>query len=182
MAPPPLPTAPDDKREAVRVVVRVRPLSKVEAAAGERSVVEVDRPLARVTLGDGGRDRGGGPSAAAALVGGGRDFSFDAVFGEAATQREIYEDTAMGVVNGVLQGMNGTIFAYGQTGTGKTYTMEGGAGGKAGGGGGGGGGATAANIADTHDAGAGFDPLQQGIMPAAFDHIFSAIQDSEGPT
>ena len=30
------------------------------------------------------------------------------------------------IVNNVLEGYNGTIFAYGQTGTGKTFTMEGG--------------------------------------------------------
>jgi hypothetical protein len=179
MAPSAPPLQPNDKREAVRVVVRVRPLSS-DKEAGDRSVVEVDRPLARVTLlsADGGGG-GGERSAGGAGLGGPRDFSFDAVFGESSTQREVYEDTAMGVVNGVLQGMNGTIFAYGQTGTGKTFTMEGGGGGGGAGGRGGGGGGDGGADAD---ADAGFDPLQQGIMPAAFDHIFSAIQDSEGPT
>lgn len=40
-------------------------------------------------------------------------------------QVDIYEDTARHIVDSVMEGYNGTIFAYGQTGTGKTYTMEG---------------------------------------------------------
>ena len=47
--------------------------------------------------------------------------------------------TAAPIVDAVVDGVNGTIFAYGQTGTGKTFTMEGGGSGGWGGGGGGGG-------------------------------------------
>ena len=39
--------------------------------------------------------------------------------------KDLYEQTARTLVNSVLEGFNGTIFAYGQTGTGKTFTMEG---------------------------------------------------------
>ena len=42
-----------------------------------------------------------------------------------ATQEKVYNTTARAVVDSSLQGYNATIFAYGQTGTGKTYTMEG---------------------------------------------------------
>ena len=38
---------------------------------------------------------------------------------------ELYDETFRSLVDSVLAGFNGTIFAYGQTGTGKTYTMEG---------------------------------------------------------
>lgn len=41
-------------------------------------------------------------------------------------QRTIYDQAIISVVNEVLDGFNCTVFAYGQTGTGKTYTMEGG--------------------------------------------------------
>lgn len=41
-------------------------------------------------------------------------FTFDAVFGPAATQRQIYDTCAARVVESVLEGYNGTIFAYGQ--------------------------------------------------------------------
>ena len=40
-------------------------------------------------------------------------------------QKNVYEQTARSLVDSVLEGFNGTIFAYGQTGTGKTFTMEG---------------------------------------------------------
>lgn len=47
------------------------------------------------------------------------------VFGPSAQQKDLYEQAVIPIVNEVLEGFNCTIFAYGQTGTGKTYTMEG---------------------------------------------------------
>ncbi|KAL4507004.1 hypothetical protein ABPG72_001425 [Tetrahymena utriculariae] len=52
-------------------------------------------------------------------------FSFDNVYDQDSTQEEVYENTAKQSVMNVLQGFNATIMAYGQTGTGKTFTMEG---------------------------------------------------------
>lgn len=52
-------------------------------------------------------------------------FSFDHAFDMDATQQEVYEVTAKPAIMSVLEGYNSTVFAYGQTGTGKTYTMEG---------------------------------------------------------
>ncbi|MBA0565092.1 hypothetical protein Golob_009984, partial [Gossypium lobatum] len=49
------------------------------------------------------------------------------VFGPSSQQKELFELAVSPIVNEVLEGYNCTIFAYGQTGTGKTYTMEGGA-------------------------------------------------------
>ncbi|KAL0410132.1 UNVERIFIED_CONTAM: Kinesin-like protein KIN-5C [Sesamum latifolium] len=54
-----------------------------------------------------------------------RVFTFDKVFGPNAQQKDLYEQAVVPIVNEVLEGFNCTIFAYGQTGTGKTYTMEG---------------------------------------------------------
>ncbi|PIN09034.1 Kinesin-like protein [Handroanthus impetiginosus] len=54
-----------------------------------------------------------------------RVFTFDKVFGPNARQKDLYEQAIVPIVNEVLEGFNCTIFAYGQTGTGKTYTMEG---------------------------------------------------------
>lgn len=50
-------------------------------------------------------------------------FVFDNVYDQNSTQKQVYESTARTVVESSLQGYNATIFAYGQTGTGKTYTM-----------------------------------------------------------
>lgn len=47
------------------------------------------------------------------------------MYGERDTNRDVYEQTARKVVLSALDGVNGTIFVYGQTGTGKTYTMMG---------------------------------------------------------
>ena len=48
------------------------------------------------------------------------------VFGTDSTQERLYDGAVSPIVSEVLDGFNCTIFAYGQTGTGKTYTMEGG--------------------------------------------------------
>ncbi|KAH7437234.1 hypothetical protein KP509_05G061300 [Ceratopteris richardii] len=54
-----------------------------------------------------------------------RIFVFDKVFGPQSQQKDLYDQAIVPIVNEVLEGFNCTIFAYGQTGTGKTYTMEG---------------------------------------------------------
>ncbi|KAG0493742.1 hypothetical protein HPP92_004736 [Vanilla planifolia] len=50
-------------------------------------------------------------------------YRFDEVFAEKASQKRVYEVVAKPVVESVLSGYNGTVMAYGQTGTGKTYTI-----------------------------------------------------------
>ncbi|OAY85534.1 125 kDa kinesin-related protein [Ananas comosus] len=54
-----------------------------------------------------------------------RTFMFDKVFGPTSKQKDLFDQSISPIVNEVLEGYNCTIFAYGQTGTGKTYTMEG---------------------------------------------------------
>ncbi|KAM4632494.1 kinesin-like protein KIF19 [Discoglossus pictus] len=54
-----------------------------------------------------------------------KTFIFDVVFDKKATQEEVYESTTKNLVEGVISGYNATVFAYGPTGTGKTYTMLG---------------------------------------------------------
>ena len=54
-----------------------------------------------------------------------KSFTFDYVYDWNVQQEKIYTDTGYPIVESVLEGYNGTIFAYGQTGTGKTFTMEG---------------------------------------------------------
>lgn len=52
-------------------------------------------------------------------------FTFDKTFGEDSTTQQVYDSVAKGIVSSVCGGLNGTIFAYGQTSSGKTYTMQG---------------------------------------------------------
>ncbi|XP_063849661.1 kinesin-like protein KIF11 isoform X2 [Scylla paramamosain] len=54
-----------------------------------------------------------------------KTFTFDHVFGQDSKQIDVYKAVAKNSVEEVLNGFNCTIFAYGQTGTGKTFTMEG---------------------------------------------------------
>ncbi|WRT68693.1 uncharacterized protein IL334_005673 [Kwoniella shivajii] len=54
-----------------------------------------------------------------------KTYPFDKVFGPEADQTMIFNEVAEGMLDEVLAGYNCTIFAYGQTGTGKTYTMQG---------------------------------------------------------
>ena len=53
------------------------------------------------------------------------DFTFDKVFGIESSQEEVYDYTVKRAIKKVVEGYNSTILAYGQTGAGKTYTMEG---------------------------------------------------------
>ncbi|SCV99746.1 LAFE_0B01596g1_1 [Lachancea fermentati] len=52
-------------------------------------------------------------------------YSFDRVFGAESDQEAVFEETAKTYIGEMLRGYNCTVFAYGQTGTGKTYTMSG---------------------------------------------------------
>jgi kinesin family protein 5 len=54
-----------------------------------------------------------------------RSFALDHVFPPHVSQADVYEAVARPIVNDVLAGYNGTVMAYGSTGSGKTYTMEG---------------------------------------------------------
>ena len=52
-------------------------------------------------------------------------FTFDKTFGEESSTGDVYDSVAKNIVSSVVSGLNGTIFAYGQTSSGKTFTMQG---------------------------------------------------------
>jgi len=97
---------------SLRVAIRVRPLKESEGACAWR--LEED---GSVFLADTGGE---------APVPGRTAFRYDAVYGEHVDTRTVYEGACRDLVDGALHGVNGTIFAYGQTSSGKTYTMQGG--------------------------------------------------------
>ncbi|KAF5744663.1 kinesin-related protein [Tripterygium wilfordii] len=105
-----------DKGVNVQVIVRCRPLSEDEA--------RVHTPVV-ITCNDSRREVNAVQNIANKQID--RTFLFDKVFGPASQQKDLYDHAVSPIVNEVLEGYNCTIFAYGQTGTGKTYTMEGGA-------------------------------------------------------
>ena len=54
-----------------------------------------------------------------------KNYTFDRVFDKTASQEEVYEIVVSPLIRYVLSGYTCSVFAYGQTGTGKTYTMIG---------------------------------------------------------
>ncbi|KAM9860980.1 kinesin-like protein KIF18A [Aulostomus maculatus] len=114
----------------VKVVVRVRPTNEREKVENSRNVVQVvDKHMLifdpkeedRSCFGPQRlRNRNINKKANKDLK-----FVFDHVFGEDSTQVDIFENTTKGVIDGVMNGFNCTVFAYGATGAGKTHTMLG---------------------------------------------------------
>ncbi|CAK5085793.1 unnamed protein product [Meloidogyne enterolobii] len=88
----------------IQVVCRVRPLNEIERKNGSSSVVKFQ-----------GKDT---------VMVTGKTYAFDNVFQPNDTQENVYKGAAHHIVQDVLNGYNGTIFAYGQTSSGKTHTME----------------------------------------------------------
>jgi len=99
--------------------------------------IEIDKKLNQVII----RKGGSGEEKA---------FTYDAVYDWNSNQRAVYDESAFPLVESVLEGYNGTIFAYGQTGCGKTHTMMG--------------------VKDGN-------PDHRGIIPNAFEHIYGFIDD-----
>ena len=52
-------------------------------------------------------------------------FTFDKVFGPDSSTQQIFDDQISDIVNSAMEGINQTVFAYGQTSSGKTFTMKG---------------------------------------------------------
>uniref|UniRef100_A0A8B9KPD7 Kinesin family member 18A n=1 Tax=Astyanax mexicanus TaxID=7994 RepID=A0A8B9KPD7_ASTMX len=114
----------------VKVVVRVRPLNSKEVDGNLSKVVQVvdshmlvfDPKVEEVTF---FRGQKVGNRDVRKRANKDLKFVFDRVFGEDSSQVEVFENTTKGVVDGVLNGYNCTVFAYGATGAGKTHTMLG---------------------------------------------------------
>ncbi|KAM6039171.1 kinesin heavy chain [Chlamydotis macqueenii] len=120
---------------SIKVLCRFRPLNQAEILRGDKFLP--------VFQGDD------------SVVVGGKPYVFDRVFPPNTTQEQVYHACAMQIVKDVLAGYNGTIFAYGQTSSGKTHTMEG----------------------KLHD------PQQMGIIPRIardiFNHIYAMDENLE---
>ncbi|CAK7290646.1 Kinesin-like protein KIF18B [Vulpes lagopus] len=114
----------------VRVVVRVRPPTPRELESQRRPVVQVVDE--RVLVFDPEEPDGGflglkwsGTHDGAKKKAKDLTFVFDRVFGEAATQQDVFQHTTHSILDRFLQGYNCSVFAYGATGAGKTHTMLG---------------------------------------------------------
>ncbi|XP_013395627.1 kinesin-II 95 kDa subunit-like [Lingula anatina] len=99
--------------ECVKVVIRCRPLNSKEKEQGHQRIVEMDVKGGVVEV------KSPKPGELP------KKFTFDSVYDWDSKQCDLYDETFRDLVESVLNGFNGTIFAYGQTGTGKTFTMQG---------------------------------------------------------
>lgn len=126
------------KTETVKVAIRVRPMNGLEKKNNSVNCVEVDKSNNQVNLIKQENNQI-------------NTFQYDYVYPPNVSQRLVYDEIAFPIVEAVIEGYNGTVFAYGQTGCGKTFTMMG-------------------------DFG---NNEMKGIIPNAFDHIFGYI-NSEG--
>ncbi|XP_043702997.1 kinesin-like protein KIN-UA isoform X4 [Telopea speciosissima] len=103
--------ADDEEPGRVRVAVRLRPRNAEDLLSDSdfADCVELQPEMKRLKL----RKNNWNSDS----------YKFDEVFTESASQKRVYEVVAKPVVESVLNGYNGTVMAYGQTGTGKTYTV-----------------------------------------------------------
>lgn len=88
-------------RQNVRVICRVRPTNQREIKEGGVTCVKYTEDTIEVNNE------------------GSNKFNFDRIFGSESTQIDVFTETAAPLIEDVLAGYNATIFAYGQTGTGK---------------------------------------------------------------
>lgn len=117
----------------VQVAVRCRPLNEREKAAGRPPVLQCKTNANEIAVAKR------------------KTYAFDKVYGQYSTQKDVFKATVRPVVDEALAGYNCTVFAYGQTGTGKTYTMQG-------------------ALAPDDD--------MAGIIPRCVRYIFDALQSS----
>uniref|UniRef100_A0A671WJN0 Kinesin-like protein n=1 Tax=Sparus aurata TaxID=8175 RepID=A0A671WJN0_SPAAU len=119
----------------VRVMCRFRPLNEAEITRGDKYIPKFKEEDTVVIAS--------------------KPYVFDRVLPPNTSQEQVYDQCAKQIVKDVLGGYNGTIFAYGQTSSGKTHTMEG----------------------KLHD------PQLMGIIPRIahdiFDHIYSMDENLE---
>ncbi|KAM9549829.1 kinesin-like protein KIF11 isoform 3-T3 [Guaruba guarouba] len=105
----------EEKGKNIQVVVRCRPFNASERKASSYPVVDCDQARKEVSV------RTGGVTDKTSR----KTYTFDMVFGAQAKQIDVYRSVVCPILDEVIMGYNCTVFAYGQTGTGKTFTMEG---------------------------------------------------------
>lgn len=130
--------------ECIQVVARCRPLNRKENEEKRQSIVLIDSAIRQVALKIPESSQSGGEEL--------KSFTFDATYDENTQQRIFYEESCFSIIECALEGFNSTIFAYGQTGCGKSFTMQG-----------------PSNAGDE----------MKGVIPNSFSHIFQFIKESK---
>lgn len=126
---------PRSVKDNIRIYTRIMPTPALELEQGLKPIVGIDDKTKIVTLKSSISDENP------------RKFQFTDAFNDNSTQKEVFERTAIPIVQDFLHGYNCALFTYGHTKTGKTFTIEG----------------------DLHNE------EFEGIMPRAFRYIFNYI-------
>ena len=108
-----------DKKSSITVAIRVRPLNQTELEITSVEGIKIVNSNSLIVSSD--------PNSINKKTNLIKEhqFFFDYVFGQSATQEEVYQNTTQKLLPGIIDGFNATVFAYGATGSGKTYTMLG---------------------------------------------------------
>ncbi|KAI8039156.1 kinesin-like protein Klp61F [Drosophila gunungcola] len=137
---------PKKSNQNIQVYVRVRPLNSRERCIRSAEVVDVVAPREIVTR----------HTLDSKLT---KKFTFDRSFGPESKQCDVYSVVVSPLIEEVLSGYNCTVFAYGQTGTGKTHTMVGN---------------ETAELKSSWE-----DDSDIGIIPRALSHLFDELRMME---
>ena len=132
-----------DQKDNVKVVIRVRPLNERETQECTKtcvSIAEINKAIALDIKSEQ------------------KCFTYDYVASEEATQEEIFEKVGKPITESCLFGYNGTIFAYGQTGAGKTFTILG------------------PSLKLGPDFKHSSEYHKRGLLPRCFEFLFSSIE------
>lgn len=123
----------ESDKDNIQVIVRVRPLNTREQTENSKSCLRFYDDNLEILILDCKPEP--------------KNFSFDFVASEKISQLELFEAIGRPITLSALEGYNVCLFAYGQTGAGKTYTMQG--------------------ILDI--------PEEKGLQPRVFDEIFASM-------
>eukprot|EP00941_MAST-03F_sp_MAST-3F-sp1_P005328 g5328.t1 len=136
----------EDLKGAIRVFCRVRPESKSEKERGAKMCVTLEK------MDD--QNNGICTDLKIEVKKKLQAFTFDRIFGPTSSQEEVFADTKR-LIQSAVDGFNVCIFAYGQTGAGKSFTMIG---------------------AEGEEA----PPELKGLTPRAVDEIYNLKEHAEG--
>ncbi|KAG2374362.1 hypothetical protein C9374_010932 [Naegleria lovaniensis] len=105
------------QKEAIKVCVRIRPMSNKEKKRGDEFAIEYDNVSVNVNSNATHKPKGNNRD---------KGFTFDRCFGPDSTQDEVFSESGISdLLKYAIDGYASTVFAYGQTGCGKTYTIVG---------------------------------------------------------
>ncbi|XP_076237452.1 kinesin-like protein Klp61F [Calliopsis andreniformis] len=138
-------TGKKEKSQHIQVFVRVRPINNIEISNKSKNIIEIPNDKELIVYEH--------PQYKYS-----RKFKFDNVFGPSSKQIDVYNAIVSPLLEQVLAGYNCTVLAYGQTGTGKTFTMEG-----------------INNASSLHWQ----SDSTAGLIPRFLNHLFDELQLSE---